>query len=98
MTTFGDFAAARSVVRELVERELVACGTILPGATSIYRWEGELCEEEEVLVLLKAAGEQYPAIEKALGDLHPYDEPEIVALDFAAASPGYLAFLLGESR
>ncbi|MDQ8190996.1 divalent-cation tolerance protein CutA [Roseibacillus persicicus] len=95
LTAFADEASARDVTRQLVERGLVACVNLLPGATSIYRWKGEVCEESEVLAFLKNTTENYPALEKALQELHPYEEPEIIALDIAAGSEGYLAFLRG---
>ena len=93
MTTFGDEAVAKRVVRELLERELVACGNVLPGVSSLYCWKGELCEENEVVVFLKTTAGKYGELERVLGGLHPYDEPEIVALPVEAGSEGYLAFV-----
>lgn len=93
MTTFGDEATARNVGRSLVEEGLAACATIVPGALSIYRWEGQLCEEREVVVYLKTTHAGYAALEGALKEQHPYDEPEIIALVAIAGSAGYLDFV-----
>ena len=93
LSTFADQETATRVTRELVERELVACVNILPGITSLYQWEGKLCEEQEVLVLLKSNQKTYPQLEATLQELHPYDEPEVIVLPLQAGSEGYLKFV-----
>lgn len=93
MTTFGQEAVARDLSRQVVEEGLAACATIVPGALSIYRWEGRLCEEREVIVYLKTTHAGYAALEAALQERHPYDEPEIVALVAIGGSEGYLDFV-----
>ena len=89
--TFPDADTAAAVTKTLVGEKLVACGTILPGARSIYEWEGKMEDASEVLVLFKTAGPAYAKLEKRLLKLHPYDMPEIVALEAGAASKGYAA-------
>jgi periplasmic divalent cation tolerance protein len=79
----------------LVGEKLIACGTILPGARSIYEWEGKMEDATEVLVLFKTAGPAYAKLEKRLLKLHPYDMPEIVALEAGAASKAYAAWVAG---
>ena len=91
--TFPDTDAAAAVTKTLVGEKLVACGTILPGARSIYEWEGKMEDAPEVLVLFKTAGPAYAKLEKRLLKLHPYDMPEIVALEAGAASKGYAAWV-----
>lgn len=98
MTTFGDTETAQSVARELVARGLVACVNLLPGATSIYHWQGKLCEEREVVAILKTTREGFPALESALAEFHPYDVPEIIALPITAGSERYLAFVRDQVR
>ena len=93
MTTFGDEEAAKQVARALLAEELVACVNLQPGATSLYRWKGELCEETEVIAFLKTTVANYERVEARLAELHPYEEPEIVALPVAAGSEGYLGFV-----
>lgn len=77
----------------LVERQLAACVNILPGVESIYRWKGELNRDPEALALIKTTADGYPALEEALVDLHPYEEPEVIALEVAAGSAGYLGWV-----
>jgi periplasmic divalent cation tolerance protein len=92
-TTFGNEEDAARVARALVEERLAACGTLLPGARSFYRWEGELADEREVVVLLKTRKQDWPALLSRLHELHPYTTPECVAVRLAAVAPKYAAWL-----
>ena len=62
LTTLGSEDDAVAFVRALLERRLVACGTVLPGARSLYRWEGKLADEREVVVLLKTTPARLAAL------------------------------------
>lgn len=92
-STFPAVGIARETARVLVGEHLAACANVLPGVTSIYVWQGEQNENEEVLVLFKTRREVYPALEARLKSLHPYEAPEIVAVDLAAGLPAYLAWV-----
>lgn len=93
--TFPDADTAATVTRVLVEEKLVACGNILPGVRSIYAWEGKVEDSAEALVVFKTTGPVYAKLEKRLLKLHPYDTPEIVALEAGAAAKGYAAWVAG---
>ncbi len=97
LTTAPDGETARGLARELVERRHAACVNVLPGATSVYRWEGSVREEGEVLLIVKTTGERIPGIEALLAERHPYDVPELVAIEPAHVEPRYLAWLCRES-
>ena len=86
---------ARTLARELVSARLAACVNVLPGATSIYRWEGEVEEASEVLLVLKTSAARLAELEVRAQELHSYDVPEFVVLDPVHVSPTYLAWLLG---
>lgn len=88
--------SAEAVTRALVEEELVACGNIVPGAVSIYRWKGEVHRDDEVLVILKTTGSLLPRVLERAADLHPYDVPELLALEVADGAPAYLKWVLEE--
>ncbi|MCH7493238.1 divalent-cation tolerance protein CutA [bacterium] len=90
LCTFPEGEGAGVAARALVERGLAACVNILPGATSVYRWKGEVEEAAESLLLIKSTPERLPALTAALAKLHPYDVPEIIALPVAGGSPAYL--------
>ncbi len=93
LTTFGKLEDAARAVRVLVEERLAACGNIVPGVRSIYRWKDAVQEEGEVLVLLKTRKQDWIALLSRLHELHPYQVPECIALRVAAGAPRYLAWL-----
>jgi periplasmic divalent cation tolerance protein len=69
------------LARALVSEGLAACVNILPGTRSVYRWEGELCDDAEHTLMIKCAAERYEEMARRLRELHSYDVPEIVALE-----------------
>ena len=89
LTTFPDEAAAASSVRALVAESLVACGTIVPSARSIYRWKDQIEDAAEAVVIFKTTEQAYSAFESRLRELHPYETPEIIAFSPAAAGESY---------
>lgn len=96
LCTFPDADRARQIGTVLVERQLAACVNILPSVESIYRWKGEVNRDGEALALIKTTADGYPALEAALVELHPYEVPEVIALEVAAGSAGYLGWVAGE--
>ena len=91
--TFPDMETAGKVVRELVEQRLAACGNLLKGVHSVYRWRGEVESSEEVLAILKLDSARYSELETKLRSLHPYDVPEIVAFPISRGLPEYLRWV-----
>jgi periplasmic divalent cation tolerance protein len=92
-TSFASEDDAARVVRALVEERLIACGNLVPGARSLYRWEGKLADEREVLVLMKTRKQDWTALLSRLHELHPYETPECLAIRVAAGAPKYMAWL-----
>jgi len=100
-TTLATAEDARSLVRRLVTDRLVACGTILDNAQSIYSWHGKLEETPEVLAILKTTSECWEELKSTVAQLHPYDVPELIALPVGAGLPAYLDWIVeqtGEDR
>jgi periplasmic divalent cation tolerance protein len=97
LTTVASTEEALALVRELLERRLIACGNILPGVRSIYRWEGKVADEQEVIVLLKTRRVRLDALEMAFGELHPYKVPELLALPVSAGLHKYLEWIDDET-
>jgi periplasmic divalent cation tolerance protein len=95
LCTFPDTASARQIGTVLVEKQLAACVNLVPGVESIYRWQGRLETAAEVLAVFKTAAATLPEFERELAALHPYDLPEIVALEPAAVAETYASWLLG---
>jgi periplasmic divalent cation tolerance protein len=65
----------------------------VPGARSIYPWEGRIADEREVVAIMKSRKQDWAALQSRLHDLHPYDTPECLAVRVAAGSPRYMAWL-----
>jgi periplasmic divalent cation tolerance protein len=91
--TAPDREVAQRLAREAVEGRLAACAQVLPGLTSVYRWEGRVQEDAEVLLVLKTTASRLPSVEAWLRRSHPYDTPECLALTPARVEPRYLAWL-----
>ena len=96
-TTVGSRSKAEALARALVERKLVACAQISV-IDSFYRWQGELQHEPEFRLLLKTTRERYNAVEAAIRELHPYELPAIVALEFDAVYAPFAAWIDQETR
>ncbi len=88
-----DGEQARQIGAALVERRLAACVNLLDGVESIYRWQGSVHHDPEVLAIIKTTAAAFPALEKALTELHPYEVPEVIALPVAAGAGPYLHWL-----
>ena len=91
--TCPDPEQAASLATILVEERLAACGNILSGMRSIYRWEDKIHDGKETLLLLKTTADVYPRLETRLKALHPYEVPEIIAVDLVKGLPAYLAWV-----
>ena len=92
-STWPELALARAAVRAIVEEKLAACGTILPGAESIYHWQGKVETSAEVLVIWKTTIGCYPRLEQRIRALHPYEVPEIVTVLATDGLPAYLRWV-----
>jgi periplasmic divalent cation tolerance protein len=97
LVTHPDEAGARALVTALVEERLAACGNIVPGVESIYRWQGALEQARECLVILKTTAAEVGRLIERIPALHPYEVPEILALPVAAGHAGYLAWVAGNA-
>jgi periplasmic divalent cation tolerance protein len=96
LTTLSSEADARQLVSALLQSRCIACGTLLPGARSLYRWEGVLKEDAEVVVLLKTDVSRWEALVAAIKQLHPYEVPELLALPVERGLDTYLSWLGSE--
>jgi periplasmic divalent cation tolerance protein len=93
--TFPDAASARQIGTALVEKQLAACVNLIPAVESVYRWQGRLETAAEVLAVIKTSAAAFPAFERELARLHPYEIPEIIAIEPAAVAENYASWLLG---
>lgn len=83
------------LLHQSVEQDLIACSNALPGVTSTYKWQGAVCTDTEVLLVLKTIRSRVDAVTRYICSAHSYDEPEVVVLDVAGGSKGYLDWVRG---
>ena len=88
-----DQDVADRIARTLVEESLAACVSRLPGVVSTYRWEGETRIDAELLLLIKTTRARFEALRARIVALHPYELPEIIAVDVALGHEPYLAWV-----
>ena len=96
LTTAPSPEEAERISGTLVSERLVACANIVPGIVSIFRWEDAVQRESEVLVILKTTEAGLSRLTDRLVELHPYDVPEVVAVDAAGGHAPYLDWVSGE--
>jgi periplasmic divalent cation tolerance protein len=97
ISTTPSVDAGRTLVRELVERRLIACGTVLAGGTSIYRWKDAIEETAEAVLLMKTRVERWDELKQVFPTLHPYDVPELILVPIAGGHKPYLDWLSAET-
>lgn len=95
--TFPDMDSAARVGRALLDARLVACVNVLPGARSLYRWEGAVQDDAEVVAFAKTRAELVDAAADKVRALHPYDTPCVVALQIGGGDAGYLGWIGAET-
>lgn len=97
LTTLGSEQDAATFIKALLERRLIACGTINSNVRSIYRWEEKMADEKEALVILKTRSACLDSLHHAFEELHPYKLPELLVVPVAAGLPKYLEWIAGET-
>jgi periplasmic divalent cation tolerance protein len=97
MTTVATADEAEQLVRALLERGLIACGTILPAARSLYRWNDAIADEREQVIMLKSRRDRVAELERAFEELHPYKVPELLAIPVESGIQRYLDWIADET-
>ena len=98
LVTASSQEEARSIAEAIVSERLAACANIIGEVRSIYRWEGEVRDEPEVLMIIKSRAEHFGALEARIRELHSYSVPEIIALKISDGSAPYMDWLFRETR
>ena len=93
ISNFPSQEAAQQAAHTLVKERLAACINIIPGVTSIYDWNDKIQNETEVTVLIKTRNERYAQLEQRLAEVHPYEVPEILALQVQNGLQSYLHWI-----
>ncbi len=98
LSTVASEEDAQRLSRLWVESHRAACVTRIPGARSLYSWQGEIQEESEILLLIKTSVRDEDDLQVLLRSLaadHPYEEPELLVFTAAGGAQGYLEWILG---
>ena len=93
LTSCPDNKTAQEMASTLVDEGLAACVQIQSSVTSVYRWKGETVTENECLLGIKTSNKAYASLQKRIQRLHPYDLPEIIAIDIVNGLPEYLRWI-----
>lgn len=96
--TAGSQEEAATIGRTVVEENLAACANIVPRIRSIYRWKGQIYDEQEFLIIIKTRTSQFEALQKRVKELHSYEVPEIISFPVARGLPQYLKWVLEETE
>lgn len=96
LVTAPDPEAARALARALLAERLVACGNVVSGVTSVFRWQGEVHEDPEALLILKAHESRLDDLVRRTAELHPYEVPEVLVLGVEAGFEPYLDWVEAE--
>jgi len=91
-TTFADKEAAKNAAKLLVEERLAACVQLLP-TESVYLWKNEICDENEILLLIKSKTAFFDKIALTIKGTHPYEVPEIIQIPITNGLPEYLRWI-----
>ena len=92
-----DDAAADRIASTLVDERLAACVNRISGVLSTYRWQGKVCRDSERLLVIKTTRERFDAVRERIVALHPYELPEVIAVDIAHGHAPYLAWIEAET-
>ncbi|GAB6039084.1 divalent-cation tolerance protein CutA [Fundidesulfovibrio butyratiphilus] len=96
--TTKDRAEALRIGRTIVEERLAACANVLDGMHSFYWWKGELCEDDEAVLIAKTRKNLVDAVTARIKQLHGYETPCVVALPLAGGNLDFLAWIAAETR
>jgi len=96
LSTFPSAEKAAEIARVLVDERLCACVNLVPAVRSIYRWQGAVRDDAEVLAIVKTTAERVQALRDRLIALHPYELPEVLVLPVTEGHAPYLAWVTGE--
>ena len=89
---------AKNITKIIMRHKLAACVSLIDGVQSTFSWDGEICEEKEVLMMIKTRRANYGKIKLVIEDMHTYSVPEVVALPIVDCSEDYLKWLVKETE
>lgn len=97
LSSCPDDTTARRIAEALVSEGLAACVNVLPAVHSVYRWQGKVQRAGEALMLAKTTPRCFAALRDRIVALHPYELPEVVAVEVADGLPAYLGWIASQT-
>jgi len=97
ITTLPNADAAAELAKNVVGERLAACANLIPALRSIYKWQGKIQDENEVLILFKTRQVHYESLKARILELHPYEVPEVLAIPVEQGYAAYLDWLATET-
>lgn len=88
---------AKEITKVIMKHKLAACVSMIENVKSVFSWEGEICEEKEILLMIKTRRANYGKVKLVIEDIHTYNVPEIIALPIVDCSEDYLKWLVQET-
>lgn len=98
LNTCPNTEVATAIATQLVDEALAACVNIIPGLSSVYKWQGQRHIDQECLLIIKTQKACYEPIERRIQELHPYELPEVLALEVSAGASAYLSWIEANTR
>ena len=95
--TTNTIESATNLAKGLVENELAACVNIIPGVTSIYKWEGQLNQDQELILMVKTRMELVDRLTEWIKNNHHYSCPEVISLPILSGNQAYFDFVLSST-
>ena len=89
---------AKDITKVLMKHKLAACVSMIDNVKSVFSWDGEICEEKEIMMMIKTRRANYGKVKLVIEDLHSYSVPEIIALPIVDCSEDYLKWLVKETE
>ncbi len=98
LTTCPNRESGERIAHLLVEQQLAACVNLTGTITSIYRWRGNIEQDQEILLIIKTTKRLYQSIESTVRQHHPYEEPEVISIDIKQGADSYLQWISESTR
>lgn len=89
---------AKDITKVIMRHKLAACVSMIDRVQSVFSWDGEICEEKEILMMIKTRRANYGKVKLVIEDMHSYSVPEIIALPIVDCSEDYLKWLVKETE
>ena len=89
---------AKDITKVIMKHKLAACVSMIENVKSVFSWDGDICEEKEILMMIKTRRNNYGKVKLVIEDLHSYSVPEIIALPIVDCSEDYLKWLVKETE